>query len=304
MPLPDVEVHNAGRGRDDIDDGIDRADLMKVDLVDRDVVDLRLGGAKQLKSANSKRLDRGAQGSGLDQPTNDSKRAAMAMLMLVALLLVRMRMAGLVQVLRLDLRRHQFRALLVRGMGCLGRGSILEHSNLGGRDPRAIDDLSFERGVEMKRSYGLVKHLLRNPGIDQGSEKHVAGDAGEAIKIRDTHAEYCGTRRLRLSAERCRCSFMTNKVQFSEGRLSFVTRRIGIGAIAGFSITPSCVSKASASVEPLLPSNASMSGGRLTSGMCPVQGNGKLQLKIVCARETRAVDYLSVQVERASICIE
>ena len=57
MPCADVEMNDAGLGGDDIDDGIDGSDLMEVNVIDGDVVNLRLGVAEQFEGLDGERLD-------------------------------------------------------------------------------------------------------------------------------------------------------------------------------------------------------------------------------------------------------
>ena len=59
--------------------------------------------------------------------------------------------------------------------------------NLCGRDTAAVDPFDFEGGVEIEGGSGLVEDLWIDSGVDEGSEKHVAGDAGEAIEVGDSH---------------------------------------------------------------------------------------------------------------------
>lgn len=59
--------------------------------------------------------------------------------------------------------------------------------NLCGRDTAAVDPFDFEGGVEIEGGSGLVEDLWIDSGVDEGSEKHVAGDAGEAVEVGDAH---------------------------------------------------------------------------------------------------------------------
>ena len=54
-----------GRG-DDVDDGVDRADFVEVDLVDGDIVDFGLGRAEKLKGSDCKVFDGIGERRGLD----------------------------------------------------------------------------------------------------------------------------------------------------------------------------------------------------------------------------------------------
>ena len=59
--------------------------------------------------------------------------------------------------------------------------------DFGGGDAAAVDLFDFEGGVEVECGYGFVEDLGIDSGVDKGSEKHVAGDAGEAVEIDDAH---------------------------------------------------------------------------------------------------------------------
>ncbi len=65
------------RDGDDVDDGVDGADLVEVDLLDGDVVDAGLGGAEQLEGADGGVLDRRGERGVLDELADDGQRAAM-----------------------------------------------------------------------------------------------------------------------------------------------------------------------------------------------------------------------------------
>jgi hypothetical protein len=57
VPGADVEVVDAGGGGDDVDDGVDCADLVEVDRVDGDVVDAGFGFAEEGEGAQGEVLD-------------------------------------------------------------------------------------------------------------------------------------------------------------------------------------------------------------------------------------------------------
>ena len=74
---------NPRAGRDDIDDGIDRADLVEVDLFDGDVVDFGFGGAEEFEGLDGGLFYSGFQVCGLDEGSNDGERAAVGVFVLV-----------------------------------------------------------------------------------------------------------------------------------------------------------------------------------------------------------------------------
>ena len=88
-PAIDAERFAAGRRADDIDNGVDGADLVKVNLLDGNGVNGRLGLAQQLKGAAGAGLHRIAQGSGRDDAENGRERAVRGV---GVFLLVRMRL--------------------------------------------------------------------------------------------------------------------------------------------------------------------------------------------------------------------
>ena len=44
---------------------------------------------------------------------------------------------------------------------------------------------------EVEGGGGVVEDLRVEAGVDEGSEEHVATDAGEAVEIGDAHGGYC-----------------------------------------------------------------------------------------------------------------
>jgi hypothetical protein len=57
VPCAYIQVVYACAGSDDIDDGVHSADFVKMDLVDRNVVNLGLGVAKELECSDGSSLD-------------------------------------------------------------------------------------------------------------------------------------------------------------------------------------------------------------------------------------------------------
>ncbi len=77
--------------------------------------------------------------------------------------------------------------MMVRG--CLRRRGAFEHMDFGARDAAAIHGLNLQAGVNIKRGNSLLQHLHRNACVHDCAKKHVAGDAGKAIKISDAHRD-------------------------------------------------------------------------------------------------------------------
>ena len=59
--------------------------------------------------------------------------------------------------------------------------------DLCGGDAAAVGFFDFEGGVEVQSCYGFVEDGGVDSGVDEGSEEHVATDAGEAIEVGDAH---------------------------------------------------------------------------------------------------------------------
>ena len=82
VPGADLQMMNARARRDDVDDGIHRADLVKVDLIDRHVVDLRFGRRRAVRRRGSPvRFTGSSSGAAWMSVANRGERAAMRMFM-------------------------------------------------------------------------------------------------------------------------------------------------------------------------------------------------------------------------------
>jgi hypothetical protein len=78
-------------------------------------------------------------------------------------------------------------------MGVFGGVAAFEDIDLGRGDPAAIGLLDGEGRVKFECGDGLMEDFWGDAGVDQCAEKHISADAGEAVKIGDTHAPYCFT---------------------------------------------------------------------------------------------------------------
>ena len=138
--LVDAEHLEGGAGADDVDDGVEPADLVEVDLLRRATVEAALGVGQRREGGQ--RAGRHAVG----QP-------------------------GLLDERR-DVRRRAD-----------DRGVLRVHVQLGGRDPAAQHRLGLDRPAADRQALEQGPHLVEvGAGVDQRSERHVAGDAGEAVE--------------------------------------------------------------------------------------------------------------------------
>ena len=72
-------------------------------------------------------------------------------------------------------------------MGGFGEGCAFVDVNFGGGDSAAVDLFDLEGGVEIQGGGGLVEDGGIEAGVEEGSEEHVATDAGEAVEVGDAH---------------------------------------------------------------------------------------------------------------------
>ncbi len=64
-----------------------------------------------------------------------------------------------------------------------------EDIHLGCRNSRPIHARNFQTRTNVESRHGVLEQLRRNARIHQGSEKHVAAHAGEAVEIGNSHGE-------------------------------------------------------------------------------------------------------------------
>jgi hypothetical protein len=189
VPGVNGEGMNARTGGDDVDDGVDGADFVEMDLLDVNVMNLRLAGAEKLERADGGAFYGIGQECFLDEGANARKGAAVGVrvIMLVGVLCV------VVVMVRVSVLLLVFVVVLSMGMvvGVLGGVAAFQHIDLGRRDSAAIGLLDGERSIEFECGDGLMENFGGDAAIDQGSKKHVAADAGEAVEIGDAHGQYC-----------------------------------------------------------------------------------------------------------------
>ncbi len=68
---------------------------------------------------------------------------------------------------------------------------FFEDVDFGAGDAAAVDLFDFEGRAEVEGGGGVVEDLRVEAGVDEGSEEHVATDAGEAVEVGDAHGGYC-----------------------------------------------------------------------------------------------------------------
>ena len=76
-----------------------------------------------------------------------------------------------------------------KGLDGFGEMAVFEDVDLGAGDAAAVYGFDPETGVDAERPGRVVEHVFGNAGVDEGAEKHVAGDTGEAIEVGDAHGD-------------------------------------------------------------------------------------------------------------------
>lgn len=126
-----LQMVDPSAGGDDIDDGIDRTDFVKVDLLDWNIVNLCFRLAEQLKGAYRKRLYLAVERRGLNEIANLRQGSAMRMIV------VRM-MAGM----------PGFRQM-----------TVFENVYFDRRDAAAVYRFNVQAGVQTERGGRLLEHV-------------------------------------------------------------------------------------------------------------------------------------------------
>ena len=215
-PLVDGEGVDAGGGGDDVDDGVDCAYFVEVDFFDGDVVDFGFGGAEEFEGVDGGLFDGGGEGCGVDQVADDGEGAA------VGVFVADGRDRGCGRFCAgagfwggaggCGFAGGRGRGLRLRGMrvrflrlGCCAFVDV----NFCGGDSAAVDLFDFEGGVEIQGGGGFVEDVGIDSGVDEGSEEHVAADAGEAVEVGDAHGVIV-SRAAGLVGERGDCEYFTS----------------------------------------------------------------------------------------------
>src|SRR6185312_12086195 len=63
----------------------------------------------------------------------------------------------------------------------------IHHMNLRGRNARPVHLLDRQPRAKIERGGGVLENPGIEPNIQQSTQQHVSADAGEAIKVGDSH---------------------------------------------------------------------------------------------------------------------
>ena len=179
----DFEGIEADAGGDDIDDRIDGADFVEVNLVDGFVVDGGLDPAEVVEDGDGVVFGGGGNGTAVDQAT-DIRQGPMGVggrRMRMGRMFKRMVRMGMVVIVRVTM------AVLIPVRGPRGRGNP-------GLEARGGDTLSHHGfDMELHRADGqriqLADQIVTiDAGIQHRGDDHVPAGAGETIKIGDIHS--------------------------------------------------------------------------------------------------------------------
>ncbi len=200
-------------GRHDVHDRVHRAHLVEVDLVDRNIVDLRLRVAQQIEGADRRLLHRPIQRCRIDQPTDRRQRAPVRLgmfvvvrmfvavrvrlavvcmgLMRMRMRIVRMRLALCVRiVVRMLMAFVSMNQRLVRLLWLrvgVRQMAVHQYMDLAARNPAAVHPLDPQACTQPQRGGRVEQHLGRNSGIHQRPQQHIARDSGKAVNVRNAH---------------------------------------------------------------------------------------------------------------------
>src|ERR1700690_3592599 len=64
---------------------------------------------------------------------------------------------------------------------------IHDHIDFGRGDAAAVYFRNFQARANVQGGYGFFEKSGRDSGVDEGSEEHVAADAGEAVEVGNAH---------------------------------------------------------------------------------------------------------------------
>jgi len=182
--LVDLEVIQ-GNGRTyDVDDGVDRADLMEMDLVQGDAMDSRFSLADFQEDGQGELADRFRQAGRFDQLPDIGISPAMGVLMpmvMFGLMAMMMSMFVLVVMVVTVLRVVVVPMTLIVAMAVLGQVN-LERGALNATFAGFFRMQVIFSG-KAQRAQAIFDHGQRNPDIEQGAQEHITTDAGKAIEI-------------------------------------------------------------------------------------------------------------------------
>jgi hypothetical protein len=171
---------------------------MEVNLLDRHRVDPGFGFAEKLEGARSVGLYGVGEWSRLDDSEDCRERAVRLMRVLVRVL---MRMHGsicvrvfvfmlMIVTVRVHVRMLVLVILhwmIVNVLVALSRQDV----DFGSAETAAHDLPVLEARANVESRNRVLKNREGNASIDEGAEKHVAADAGEAFEISNSHREDC-----------------------------------------------------------------------------------------------------------------
>ncbi len=188
--LLDPQMFKTDSGGDHIGDRVDGADFVEMDIVEIDIMDACLGDRDSAEDRNRALLDRIRKRAPLDH-SDDLPEAPMRVsnaavgtadgLSMIVSMIVAVIVAMIVAVIVLVhalLRRHFCRRILQQYDIELGGVYLAAHYRAG---------LRTDLAAEAKRLEGITNHIQRNPCIEQGTNSHIATDAGEAVEVRNLH---------------------------------------------------------------------------------------------------------------------
>ncbi len=154
----DPEVREPERGPDDVDEGIERPDLVEGDVVGRDPVHTALGLGEPGEDREGAGAHRGLEAARAEPVANLGIRPMRDMMM------------------------RRMRA------GLVGMRAVHPDVELRRGDARALDPLGRDRdAVEREACNGIPHGIERHAGVDQRADGHVATDAGKCIQKSDAH---------------------------------------------------------------------------------------------------------------------
>ena len=158
--LVDLQRRQGGGDADDVDDGVDGADLVELHVPGIDTVDGSFGGGEGVEHRLRPVADEVGQVGGLEQLADLPRRAVRVVVVVVD-----------------------------DDVGPRGRHAAALHPLEGQRV--AVDTQTTER---------LVHRAGVGAGVDEGAEEHVAGDAGAALHVGDSRRAHVALRSIRATA--------------------------------------------------------------------------------------------------------
>ena len=156
-------MNKSSAARDDVYDRIDAANLVEVNLIEGNVVNLRLRSTKHLKGAHCQFLHAAVQRRRGDQRPNLPKRPAMRVLVRMRVFLMMMMMTSLMKVLRHRRVRMGIRMLLrqrrvIMLVRLFDDVAVLQHVDLRSGYAAAVNLFNLERSPNVERLHSIFEH--------------------------------------------------------------------------------------------------------------------------------------------------